>query len=144
MSHLRFPAGDPQYTSARRRTLWAASNTTQRHLRDANMVADHKNHQLTSLQHGSAPTHQESDRHDVQSCKNRMEQVLTGSHALNYCAAAAAGAKSARQLIRGSEHPRVSPGAFGADKSGTAAGIVTESDQAAFVSNHSDSKTDVT
>ena len=74
-----------------------APNNTQKNLCDTNMVADHKIHQLTSLQHGSAPrptrsatahpvhdflclvtpqrhliltqlhTHQESDLHEVQS-----------------------------------------------------------------------------
>ena len=47
------------------------------------------------------------------------------------------------QLIRSSQHPRGHPGASRADKSCTAAGIVTEFDQAAFASNHTDSKADV-
>ena len=38
-----------------------------------------------------------------------MEQVATGSHAHKHCAITAADAKSSLQLIRSSEHPRVSP-----------------------------------
>ena len=36
VSHRWVPAGHPHYTRARKRRLWVAHNSTQRHLRDTN------------------------------------------------------------------------------------------------------------
>ena len=74
----------------------------------------------------------------------RLGQVLASSHPHKHCVTAAADAKSSRQLTWSSEHPRVSLAPLVTAKSCTPAGIVIESDQAAFVRNHTYIKADVT